>query len=415
MREDKVLNIGKDIKNYTGIDNVKPILEYFNNPQDKLKIIHVAGTNGKGSICNFINNILIENNYKVGLFSSPTIFKPNERFKINNIDISDFDLKKYYNRIENVAKDLNIELHEFDKATVLAFLYFYDLKCDFGVIEVGIGGRIDSTNIIKSPLISVIGNIGMDHLNILGDNIEDITKEKAGIIKENSLAILYNQDKKIMDILVEKSKEVKSSYIVVEFDNINILERSLERIIYKYEDKVVELKMINEIQVNNSAIALEVALQLEKMGYRLNNDNIMRGILNTKMLGRFQKLNDDPLVILDGAHNVDSVKALSKTLREEFKNEDFVFIMGFYKDKEYLKLVDIVAPLAYAFLPCQLDDERFVSSEELTNIVGMFCDRTYNGRTVENSLDIALKHFKDKKIIIFGSLSLIESSINYFK
>lgn len=415
MKKMKILNINKDIKNYTGIENVKPILNYFDNPQDKLKIIHVAGTNGKGSICNYLNNILIENNYKVGLFTSPSVFKSNERFRINNQNISDEKLDEYYLKIEKVAKKLNVKLHEFDKAAILSFLYFKDYNCDFAIIEVGIGGRIDSTNIINKPLVSVIANIGMDHINILGNTLEEIASEKAGIIKKNSLSVFYDQNEIVMNILRKEAVKKNNKFKIVDFSKVEILEKNIDYIKYKYNDYVFKIRMTNDIQVNNSIVALETIFLLESVGYKFDINKIMKGISNTKMLGRFQKINDNPLVIIDGAHNVDSVKALSKTLKSEFENEKFVFIMAFYKDKEYMKLIEIMAPLAYSFLPCQLEDDRFVSSEELSNFVGLFCDRAYNGKTLENSLDIALKHFKDKKIIIYGSLSLIEPSINYFK
>lgn len=413
--ENQLLNVAKDIKTFNGKENVKPILEFFGNPQDKLKVIHVAGTNGKGSVSAFINNILIENNYKVGLFSSPAILKPNDRIKVNNENIGDVDLILYYNKITAIAEKLNIKLHEFDIATIIAYLYFYNKKCDLAIIEVGIGGRIDSTNIVKKPLISVICKIGMDHLDILGDSIEDIAREKAGIIKENSTVAIYEQEKNILSIIENIGKDLKNKIIIPDFNKVENLNIKLNNISFTYKNLKIEIQMTNIVQVYNAVLALEVVLYLGKIGYSISENNILRGIFKTKVMGRFQILNENPIVILDGAHNVESVKALNKTIKEDFPNEKFVFITSFFKDKEYMKLVEIMAPLAYAFIACQTDDSRSIDSLELTNFLGMFSDKVHNGRTVKNSLDIALNNYSDKKIIIYGSLSLIKDSIDYFK
>ncbi|HHX68518.1 MAG: Mur ligase family protein [Miniphocaeibacter sp.] len=413
--ENQLLNVAKDIKTFNGKENVKPILEFFGNPQDKLKVIHVAGTNGKGSVSAFINNILIENNYKVGLFSSPAILKPNDRIKVNNENIGDVDLILYYNKITAIAEKLNIKLHEFDIATIIAYLYFYNKKCDLAIIEVGIGGRIDSTNIVKKPLISVICKIGMDHLDILGDSIEDIAREKAGIIKENSTVAIYEQEKNILSIIENIGKDLKNKIIIPDFNKVENLNIKLNNISFTYKNLKIEIQMTNIVQVYNAVLALEVVLYLRKIGYSISENNILRGIFKTKVMGRFQILNENPIVILDGAHNVESVKALNKTIKEDFPNEKFVFITSFFKDKEYMKLVEIMAPLAYAFIACQTDDSRSIGSLELTNFLGMFSDKVHNGRTVKNSLDIALNNYSDKKIIIYGSLSLIKDSIDYFK
>ena len=410
-----ILDIAKDIKSFDGKENVRKVLEYFNNPQDKIKTIHVAGTNGKGSICNYINNILIENNYKVGLFTSPHIFENTDRFKINNINISENEMNCYYEEIVNIAKKLEVNIHQFDIATIVAFRYFNDNNCDFAIIEVGLGGRIDSTNIIKKPLVSVIGKIGRDHTDILGNNIEEIAFEKAGIIKKNSPVIVYNQEKEILDIILSKAKEEKSEYIIPDFNNISIEEMNIEYISFNYLDENYIIHMTNIVQVYNAVISLEIAFLLSRMGFKLNIEKIKKGISKTKIAGRFQKVHDNPLIILDGAHNVESVKELNKTLKKYYPNEKFVFVVSFFKDKEYVKLIEIIAPLAYAFITCETDSTRSVKSEELISVLGIFCDKVHNVKSIENALDIAIKNYKENKIIVFGSLSLIKNTIQYFK
>ena len=412
--EKDILNISKDIKTFNGRENVRPILEYFNNPQDKLKTIHIAGTNGKGSVSNFINNILMENGYKVGLFTSPAIYEANDRLKINNENIKDNDLLNYYEEITSVAEKLNIRLHEFDIATIMAFLYFHRNSCDFAIIEVGIGGEIDSTNIINKPILSIICKIGIDHINIFGNNIEDIARQKAGIIKEDSSTIIYEQSKIIMDIVEEKALKKNNNIIIPDFNHVKIEEISLDSINYIYKNVKIEIKMTNTVQVYNSILAYEAAIYLKEIGYKLEDKNILKGLVKTKMVGRFQKINENPLVILDGAHNVESVKALNETLKSDFPNEKFVFITGFFEDKEYMKLVEIVAPLAYGFIACELEDDRSVNGFELANFIGLFSDRVEFGGNVKDCLKIALRDYSDRKIVIFGSLSLIKDSVDYF-
>lgn len=409
-----ILNISKDIKTFNGKENVRPVLEYFDNPQDKLKTIHIAGTNGKGSVSNFINNILIENGFKVGLFTSPAIYEVNDRLKINNENIKNDELINDYEEIIRASEKLNIELHEFDIATIMAFLYFYRNNCDFAVIEVGIGGKIDSTNIIKKPILSIICKIGIDHINIFGNNIEDIAREKAGIIKEDSSTIIYEQSEKIMNIVKEKALKKNNNIIIPDFNSIEIESISLNSIIYIYKKNRIEIKMTSKVQVYNSILAYEAAIYLKEIGYKLEDKNILKGLINTKMAGRFQKINENPLVILDGAHNVESVKALNDTLKTDFPNEKFVFVTGFFEDKEYMKLVEIVAPLAYAFIACELDDDRSVKGFELANFIGLFSDRVEFGGNVKDCLRIALREYSDRKIVVFGSLSLIKDSLDYF-
>ncbi|MDL2310734.1 hypothetical protein LJC13_02000 [Peptostreptococcaceae bacterium OttesenSCG-928-C18] len=415
MKDKKILNISEDVRSYNGAKNIKPILKYLDNPQDKIKVIHIAGTNGKGSTACFINNILIKNKYKTGMFSSPAVSIPNDRFKINNVNISDEDLYNYYKKVEDISKKLNITLHEFEKATIISFLYFYDKKCDFAVIEVGIGGRIDATNIVRKPVVSVICKIGKDHMDMLGNSVESITNEKAGIIKENGTTVIYNQEENIMKILLEKAKDLNNNVIVPKFKDIEIKNYNSNEIKFKYKNYNVKLKMINKVQIYNSIMAIEVAEHLKNIGYKIEDEKILEGLEISKMEGRFQKINDDPVVIIDGAHNVESVKALNNTLKEVYPNEKFVFVLGFYDDKEYMKLIDIMAPLGYAFITCKPESDRGVESLDIYNLVGLFCDKVHNGKTLKNSLDIAIKNYNDKKIIIYGSLSLIKDSIEYFK
>lgn len=267
------------------------------------------------------------------MFSSPAILKPNDRIKVNNENIGDVDLILYYNKITAIAEKLNIKLHEFDIATIIAYLYFYNKKCDLAIIEVGIGGRIDSTNIVKKPLISVICKIGMDHLDILGDSIEDIAREKAGIIKENSTVAIYEQEKNILSIIENIGKDLKNKIIIPDFNKVENLNIKLNNISFTYKNLKIEIQMTNIVQVYNAVLALEVVLYLRKIGYSISENNILRGIFKTKVMGRFQILNENPIVILDGAHNVESVKALNKTIKEDFPNEKFVFITSFLKTK----------------------------------------------------------------------------------
>ena len=414
MKNKEILDISNDKKAYNGAKNIEKVLELLGNPQDELNIIHVAGTNGKGSVCNFISNALEENGYKVGLYTSPAIFSNSDRFQINHNNIDEKRLLKYYDDIKSLAKENKITVHEFDIATIIAFLYFYEEECDFAVIEVGIGGRVDSTNVIKKSVASVILKIGMDHMELLGNSLEEIAYEKAGIIKESGVVVYYPQEIEVNKV-IEKEASIKNAKVIVpDFENIKDYEISRDSHRFSYDGYEFKLNLHSEVQRYNAVVAFEVLKEL-KISFNISLERAIKGINKTTVPGRYEIVNKDPIVIIDGSHNPQAVKSLRDTLLKDFPDREFVFVVGFYKDKDYRELLDINSDIAYGIICCDSGSERSLPSHKLSNVAREFSDRVYDMKTVEKALDFAKVKFSDKIIVVYGSFSLVSKGVKYFK
>lgn len=302
---------------------MEKILEKIDNPHKKLKFIHVAGTNGKGSTSNYISSILMEKGYKVGLFTSPFIHKFNERFKINNVNISDNELAKIGSMIFDIAKSLPYEVKQFDIITAVAMHWFYISKCDYVVLEAGMGGRGDSTNIVI-PELSVITTIDLDHTKILGDTVEKIAYEKAGIIKENIPLIYYPTE--CEDILIKECKLKGSEYKTI--DKPVILSKDFSGSTFLYNKKEYNIKMLGKYQVYNACVAIEAA---QKLGVEYKY--IKSGLSKMKFEGRFEEISKNPLVFIDGGHNPQGAKSVVETVcYHNIKNP--VYIVSVFKEKD---------------------------------------------------------------------------------
>lgn len=302
---------------------MEKILEKIDNPHKKLKFIHIAGTNGKGSTSNYISSVLMEKGYKVGLFTSPFIHTFNERFKINNVNIKDLELAKIGSMIFDVARTLPYEVKQFDIITAIAMHWFYIKGCDYVVLEAGMGGRNDSTNIVV-PELSVITTIDLDHTKILGDTVEKIAYEKAGIIKENIPLIYYPT--KYEDILIKECKFKNSEYRTIEEPVVISNDFSGSNFLYKENE--YSINMLGKYQIYNACVAIEA---MDKLG--IEYKYIKRGLSKMKFEGRFEKISDSPLVFIDGGHNPQGAKSVSETvLYHNIKNP--VYIVSVFKEKD---------------------------------------------------------------------------------
>jgi len=285
-------------------------LNKIGNPQDKLKCVHVAGTNGKGSTCVMINQGLIEAGYKVGFFSSPHLVKFNERIRVNNKDISDEDLDRYTEELKRLQEKTKIDLSFFEAAVVIAYLYFLEKKVDYVVLEVGLGGRLDATNTCK-PIISVITSIAMDHVHMLGETIEEIAGEKAGIIKEN-VKVVTSATGKSLKVVEEKCVEKNCSLVIS-------------------GDKELELGLKGKYQKENGSLAYSVLWELD-----ISEEAILKGLKNAKWKGRFEFIEEN--VLVDCAHNVDGVRAVVESVKE--LNKEVVLVFGVCDTKDVKGMVN---------------------------------------------------------------------------
>ena len=401
-------------KQIRDISRVKKVLSALGNPEEKLKIIHVAGTNGKGSVCASLSSILTSAGYKVGLFTSPHLVKVNERIKINNIDISDEKLDEILTRAEDASKKTNIDLTFFEVLTIVAIIYFHDEKCDVCIFEAGMGGEYDATNIFEKVELSAIINIGFDHMEVLGNTIEEITRAKAGIIKNNTPVVIYDyQNKNIEKIIEDKAISQNAKLIKTEFSLIkNNQDGSFD---YKNHEHI-KLKLEGGHQIFNACMVLEIINILQDLNYTISEENIKKGFQSVNWPGRYQIISEKPYMVLDGAHNELCFDAILPQIKSDIKNRNIKsleFILAFLKDKDVSNIIKKINALSSTecdlkYLITTVDNERAYSTKELEDIIKNFSN---NYETIEDPYSyIISKEASGKEnemIIVSGSLYLM--------
>ena len=397
-----------------GLERIEYLLSKLSNPQDELKIIHIAGTNGKGSVCSMLSSILTSANFKVGLFKSPHIINFRERFQINNKMISEEDICMTFNKICPIIIEMkknNLLITQFELITAMAVLWFKEQKCDIVILETGLGGRLDSTNVIKNTLISAITSISMDHMNILGNTLPEIAKEKVGIIKENSYVVTTsNQKNQVLDIIRQASIEKRSKLIVVDISNFKKIKSDLNGSLVSYKGNVYHLTLLGNHQIENFSIVVGIIEVMNKLGFSINEENISSGLQNIFHPARLEILNNNPLIILDGAHNVDGALSVAEFIRENLNNKKIIAIIGMLKDKDYKSCIKILAPLFKMIIFTKIkNNPRALEPVMLKNECLNLC----NDLIIKNNSKEALEFSKEKAniddvIFICGSLYLSE-------
>lgn len=405
-----------------GLDNIRELLERLGNPQDQLRVVHIAGTNGKGSTLAFLAGIFRESGYRAGRYVSPASFSYEERFRINEENISKKDLCFYMEKIKNVAEEMVKDglSHPtmFEIETALSFLYFLDKKVDVVLLETGMGGRLDATNVVKKPIATVIASIGMDHMQFLGDTLEKIASEKAGIIKEGCPVISYDNTKEVNEVIKNKAKQMHTKVTFVNSAGIRVLQESLngESFSYRSSDgrwyEKIEIPLLGRHQINNAALALET-LNVIKNYYCISDFQTEDGMRKTIWRGRIEILEREPMVICDGAHNPDGAKSLLSFLQNNFTNQRLIYIMGVLSDKDYEQMVQILAPAADKIYTVAPDNPRALSSRELCNCISKYHQNVEERQRLAECLsEVRQKAEKDDVIIICGTLSFQNELIN---
>ncbi len=402
-----------------GLDNMSKLLELLGNPQDKLNIIHVAGTNGKGSTCSFITSILKEAGYKVGLYTSPYLETFTERIRINVENIPEDDVARIVTLIKEKIEQMVSEGYsyptEFEIVTTMAFYYFCEQNIDFVALEVGLGGRYDATNIIKKSEVSVITSISLDHVGILGDTVAKIAYEKGGIIKENGVAIVYDQSDEAKDVIKEICKEKNAKYVEAKFDSIEVKKSDIHSqtydcVIMGQEYKDLEIKLIGEHQINNSILALNVIKYL-KENNNLNNiteEVIRKGFINTKWPGRIEKIKEEPIFIIDGAHNEDGAKSLAKAIEKNFKGKKLTLLIGMLEDKDVDGVIEILIPYFSKVITTTPDNPRAINCDILKQKISNYVDDVISKPKIKDAVEYTLNSSSREDIIISaGSLYMI--------
>lgn len=400
----EILNYIHSLGNFSlppTLDRIKSVLEKLGNPQNNFKSIHIAGTNGKGSVSSMLSKTFEVSGYKTALFISPFIIDFRERIQINGEFISENDLTYYAEKV----KAVDIKLTEFEFITATAFLYFSDKKCDIAIIETGLGGRLDATNSLTNVIASVITKIGLDHTAILGDTIEKITAEKCGIIKNAPVITSFNQTDEALSVLG------KYSPIIPQKNELKILKSDITGNTYIYKGVEYTTSLIGEYQIENSLIVIET---VKNCGIEISEENLKFALANTYFPARLEIVSKNPLVILDGAHNPDGAAALKGFLKQY--NGKATAIIGMMKDKDYETVLAECLPYIYKAVAVTVENvPRTLTADELCKTANK-----YTQCLIADNYDDAIENLKDEEVIfVFGSLylaSTIREKIKiYFK
>ncbi len=338
----EVLFQEKRLKKDLSLLGVRQLLEVLDNPQRRFPAVHVGGTNGKGSTCAFLASVLQEAGYTVGLYTSPHLLRFNERIKINGKDISEGVLDSLVERLKGLVEQHSIKISFFEFATVLAFLYFAEQQVDIAVVEVGLGGRLDATNVVF-PLVSIITNISIDHEEMLGKTVLQIAREKAGIIKDQGVLVTAEERPELLQIFEEACRERHAKFFSVS----SFLQATLQdwsRQTFESPLGPLEILFLGKHQIKNALTALQALFLLKKEGFSISKEAIIAGMAKAQWPGRLQAISQKPLIVLDGAHNVAGMQALKDFLQGKLPSES-ILLLGISEDKQIAEMVKIIAPL----------------------------------------------------------------------
>ena len=391
-----------------GNERMVKLMDLLGNPQDDLHFIHVAGTNGKGSCVASLSSILSEAGYKVGMYTSPHLIKYEERFMINGKCISPKDLAKVTEIVKEASEKLKDQPTVFEKLTAIGFVYFKLKKCDLVVLEVGMGGRLDATNVIKNPELCIIMNIGLEHTEVLGDTLAKIAFEKAGIIKEGSDVVAYHNSKEVLDVFKNVAKERNAKLKIAKFKEIKIHKEGFKGQVFDYGDlKNIKLSLLGKHQFYNAATIIEACYALKNKGYKISIKNIRDGLKKTTWDARLSLLCDEPMFILDGAHNPQCAEALSDSLPKLLGKKKAIILCGMLADKDYNSVMDMMIPFAKEFVCLTPVSNRALPAKDLAEVLKNKKQIAVAAVTIDEGIKMALDKAGKKGIVIaFGSLYL---------
>lgn len=357
-----------------GLERMRALLAEMGDPQEKLRFVHVAGTNGKGSTCAMLESILRSAGYKTGLFTSPYLRRFNERFRINGQCVMDAELTEIVEKIKPIAEGMGERFSEFELDTAIGFEYFARNKCGVVVLEVGLGGRLDPTNVIGCPDCAVICNIGLDHTAILGDTVEKIAFEKAGIIKPGcSVAMYQPEDEAVERVAAAVCREQGASLRIAEFDELELLRDDLDGQVFCYcDDRPLRLPLLGDHQLKNAAVALEAVEILRERHFRIKDEAVERGLEHTCWPARFELVSQQPYFVVDGGHNPQCARAVADNLEYYFPEERRVLLLGIMADKDVDGFLDALAAVADAFVCVAPDSPRALPARELGERLGKY-------------------------------------------
>ena len=405
-----------------GLESIRNLMQELGNVQEQLHIIHVAGTNGKGSVCAFLSAALTEAGYRVGRYNSPAVFERREVFRIGETMISKEEYAAVFERVQTACEVLTKRgcPHPtvFEVETAAAFLWFYEKKCDLVLLETGMGGETDATNLITHPVCSVLTSIGMDHMQYLGNTIEEIAKVKAGIIKKGCPVVALKQSDGVCEVIKNKAEECGSRCVLVEVPQY-MQEKPIQKQCIQYPVQGTTLQDVHYGSVHtalggiwqreNLSLALAVLKLLEESGYPITKEAVQSGIAKTIWHGRYEVLQTEPLFIIDGAHNPIAAKRLKETIEKDFTNREIIYIIGVLADKEHEKMLRLLLPGAKAVFTVTPDSPRALDGESLAKEARKYADNIWHVPDIGKAVKMTKETAKESDVILaVGSLSYLK-------
>ena len=411
----------KPLGSVMGLESIRSLCRRLGNPQNRLKFVHIAGTNGKGSVLSYISTVLQAAGYKVGRYISPAVLDYRERFQVDGRMITQSGLCKYLEPVRKAAQEM-VEAGEthptlFEVETAAAFLYFLDKGCDIVVLETGLGGSLDATNVIDTTVAAVFTSISMDHMEILGESLEQIALAKAGIIKNKCYVISAKQQTEVMKVLRQAAAFRRAKFFTADAAKAKHVKSSVTKQHFSYDKyKNLEISMLGQFQIENAVVAVETITMLGRCGFPVPEEKLREGMMQAKWPGRFQVIGKKPFFIADGAHNEDAARKLVESIRFYYPDRKIIFIMGMLRDKEYDKVIRITFALAKHIITVTPPiRERALSAYELAQAAGEYHDSVTVADSVQEAVEIAYLlagEDKDTVIIAFGSLSYLGELMN---
>lgn len=397
-----------------GLDNMRELLGRLGNPQDDLKFIHISGTNGKGSALSYMSTILSGAGFRTGRYISPTLYAYRERIQVDGVMIDRESLAALVTVVKEAVDAMEAENKGnptvFEVETALSFLYFKEQKCDIVVLETGLGGTLDATNVVKTTVMEMISSIGMDHMEFLGGTLQEIAENKAGIIKPHTWVVSAEQDPQAAEVIKRVCREKDCKLSVVDPDAFQDVHYGYEKQTFTYKNwKDVEITLAGTYQVTNAALALEAVEALRKLGYSLTEEQVRKGMKAAFWRGRFSVIHKNPVVVIDGAHNPAAAKVLKDSLETYFQGKNLHFIMGVFADKDYQSVIEMTAPLAKHIITIETPgNPRALSAVKLKEAVEKVNPSVEAAGSIREAVEKSMKNTqKDDVIAAFGSLSFL--------
>lgn len=389
-----------------GLERISELSEKMGDPAKNFRVIHVAGTNGKGSFCSMTASILTKCGYKVGLFTSPYVRYFNERIQINGEMISDNALGEITEYVKSFADKMDDTPTEFELLTAIAFEYFARQRCDLVVLEAGLGGRLDSTNIVENPVLSVITGISLDHTAILGDTEEKIAAEKAGIIKHGRPVLVGGMSHGARNVIAARAAELSSDVYFADYTKLSDARFSLDKTEFSYKGKEYHLSLLGEYQTRNAALVLNAIEVLRNIGVEIPDSAVKEGLATAKWPARFEVISKSPVAIYDGAHNPEGIEAAVRNYKLIFGDILPIVLTGVMRDKDHRVMTELLAKLALEVHTVTPQNPRAMNADELSAEFISLGAAAYAHTELGDGVKAVMKIAEEKNlpILILGSL-----------